>query len=106
MTEGNLFEAPAEFSLVHCVSTDFIMSEGIALEFRKRYRSTDVLKGQGKQLGEVATLHLPDENIHLVTKSKFYHKPSYQILWQSLWYLKEYCVNHHDQFLAMPKIGC
>ncbi|KAJ8928079.1 hypothetical protein NQ314_019393 [Rhamnusium bicolor] len=63
--------------------------------------------GQGKQLGEVATLHLPDKNIHyLVTKSKFYHKPSYQILWQSLWYLKEYCVNHHDQFLAMPKIGC
>lgn len=32
--EGDLFEAPNDYSLAHCVGQDFRMGSGIAVEFR------------------------------------------------------------------------
>jgi hypothetical protein len=36
-TEGLLFETPENFALGHCVSADFIISQGIALKFRLNF---------------------------------------------------------------------
>lgn len=36
--DGNLFEAPKEYSLAHCVAADMRMGSGIAVTFR--YRNT------------------------------------------------------------------
>jgi hypothetical protein len=38
---GDLFEAPKEFSLAHCVASDMRMGSGIAVNFR--YRNTFVM---------------------------------------------------------------
>lgn len=58
-------------------------------------------------MGYVATLVLPEKNIHyLITKSKYYDRPSYDTLWKALHSLKEYCLDHNDKLLAMAQIGC
>ena len=36
-TYSDLFSASEDFCLVHCVSRDFHMGKGIALEFRNRF---------------------------------------------------------------------
>jgi hypothetical protein len=30
----DLFDMPSEYSLAHCVASDFLMSSGVAVEFR------------------------------------------------------------------------
>lgn len=32
--KGNLFDAPSEYALAHCVTTSMSMSAGVAREFR------------------------------------------------------------------------
>ncbi len=39
----NLFTAPIDYALAHCVAKDFLMGAGIAVEFKKRYGSIQVL---------------------------------------------------------------
>ena len=34
--KGNLFDAPKDAYLVHCISADFALGAGIAVEFNKR----------------------------------------------------------------------
>lgn len=54
--EGDLFEAPDDFALGHCVSADFKMSQGITLEFRKRFGQVDTLISQNKKITEIASI--------------------------------------------------
>lgn len=104
---GNLFAAPEGYSLVHCVSQDLAMNKGIALEFKNYFGSVDYLKAQNKNIGEFAHLSLSDKNIYyLITKNKYYDKPSYHNLWSCLIKLKYYCLENNDLHLAMPKVAC
>jgi hypothetical protein len=43
---GDLFSAPSNTSLAHCVSQDMEMSKGIAKLFRDKFRQIDELKNQ------------------------------------------------------------
>ena len=43
---------------------------------------------------------------YLVTKPKYYHKPSYRSLEESLRNLRDLCQRFSVSELAMPKIGC
>lgn len=54
--EEDLFEATQDYALAHCVSEDLDMSRGIALEFNRSFRHTNVLKGQQKRVTEIAQL--------------------------------------------------
>ena len=43
---------------------------------------------------------------NLVTKSRYFDKPTYENLWQSLQAMKEHAVKNQVKNIAMPKIGC
>lgn len=43
---------------------------------------------------------------NLVTKSKYFHKPTYSSLEESLRRLKDHAEENSVHHLAMPKIGC
>jgi hypothetical protein len=47
-TKGDLFSAPSDASLAHCVSEDFRMGKGIAIEFKKRFEGVNELLSQSK----------------------------------------------------------
>ncbi|KAG5863138.1 hypothetical protein JTB14_018616 [Gonioctena quinquepunctata] len=58
-------------------------------------------------VGEVAELRLSEKNAHyMVTKFRYYEKPSYRSVWNALRNLKKKCEENKDQYLAMPKIAC
>lgn len=69
--EGNLFDASADYAFAHCVSRDFEMTRGTALEFKRRFGQVDVdqLKQQNKAVSEIAVLeHDGQQLLYLITK--------------------------------------
>ena len=111
----DLFTVPKDYILVHCVSADFAMGAGIAKEFTKRgvkdYLLTDLItlipkkERVGKCVVSFETGWVAEFN--LITKEKYWHKPTYDTLRKSLLSTKEVIVSLSVMVkLAMPKIGC
>lgn len=91
-------------AFAHCVSKDLKMGAGIAVEFKKRFGRVRELKDQNKEVGEVAEL---DERIfYLVTKEKYFHKPTYDDLKQCLICLKERLDDLGIEKIKIPRLGC
>lgn len=104
------------------------MGKGIAVEFKKRFSSVTALKLQQKKVGEVATLKLTanqqrtfatqskvpepeggfkDRHIfYMITKPKYFHKPTMDAFTRSLLALKEAALADNVGVLSMPRIGC
>lgn len=109
--KGDLFSRPMcinEF-YVHYVSRDYACGAGIAKEFNKRYNLTIKLRNSGDN----SKCILIDNVFNLVTKSKYWQKPTYGSLRFALDLLKvevtdSKLVSSSDQIdtLVMPRIGC
>ncbi|KAJ8949652.1 hypothetical protein NQ318_010071 [Aromia moschata] len=85
------------------------MGAGIAKQFRETFGGQEELKDQRKKVGGgVVLLRRGEErNIYyMITKEKYYHKPSYKSEWDALKELKKVCLQNQDLRLAMPKIAC
>jgi O-acetyl-ADP-ribose deacetylase (regulator of RNase III) len=107
--KGDLFSVVDSntWSLAHCVSACFHMNKGIAKTFKKRFGSVQDLLEQKKTPGSVAVLKHQDNFIYyLVTKEKFYQKPTMKSLEKSLVEMRDHCVQNNVTRLAMPRIGC
>ena len=108
-TKGDLFtESGEKDALAHCVSKDFHMSKGIAVDFKTRFKGVDELLSQDVQIGKVGYLdRKPRAGIfYLVTKKKYWGKPTMDTLHASLVDLKRLCMEKKVTVLSMPKIGC
>ena len=101
---GDLFTS--ENSLAHCVSRDFKMSRGIAVQFREKFGQIDILRNQQKCVGDVAFIRDGDRYIfYLITKDRYFHKPSYDSLQSCLIVLLELCRELNITKISMPRIG-
>lgn len=103
------------YYLVHCISADFKLGAGIAKEFEKRFNlRDDLLFGFGEKwwklydesLSGEAFLHKEKRIIDLITKTRYWHKPTMFTMRSSLKKMKLGCERLHISKLAMPKIGC
>lgn len=103
--EGDLFTS--NDSLAHCVSADLKMGRGIACHFKSRYGGVDELKSQdGLAKGGCVFLKREDQYIfYLITKERYWHKPTYDTLKQSLLKMREHCQTYEIENLSMPRIG-
>lgn len=117
----------------HCVSLDYNMGAGIAVEFRKRYGQVGKLISQNVGIGGCSFLEVGDvgdkkintmafaqatdasssnlENkkiiYYLVTKARYWNKPTYETLKRSLESMKEHLKTHPEiKSISIPKIGC
>lgn len=104
--KGDLFTS--NDSLLHCISKDLAMGKGIAKEFITRYGGRDVLKKQNIKVGSFGCLDIGNGRyvFCLVTKEKYFHKPTYRNLELSLLELWKYCNAKKITALALPRIGC
>lgn len=112
---GDLFDAPKEYVLAHCISVDTEMGAGIAKEVSKRMGGRDYINSHIRPYTSNSTCvksNLKDGRIvyNLVTKNRYYQKPSYDSLERSLYELKNQLLNtelkDNEQIkLAMPRIG-
>ena len=111
--ERSLFSVTTDYKLAHCISSDFALGAGIALEFDKRFDMraklnnsypgymydyiNNNINGDCLQIGSV---------YNLVTKQMYYNKPSYTSFKNSINSLKHQMERNKDTKLAIPKLGC
>ena len=102
---GNLFDRKLEENeyYVHCISRDYACGAGIAKEFNKRYN----LSLRLLDLPRTSCMVI-DDVINLVTKARYWQKPTYDSLREALFDLKELCEESwlNVKTLVMPRIGC
>ncbi|KAL9645753.1 hypothetical protein ABK040_003485 [Willaertia magna] len=102
---GDLFSS--QDSLCHCVSEDLSMSKGIALLFKNKFKKVNELKDQNCKTGGMCFLKEENRFIYyLVTKQRYFYKPTYETLENSLKCMKEHILQNNVKKLSMPLIGC
>lgn len=110
--QGDLFaeEILSEYALCHCISSDFSLGAGIAKTFAKMgVKKKLALQYQKLWQGRGYCLFVEADGIlaaNLVTKERYFHKPTLETLRQSLEDLRVQALERGLKKLAMPKIGC
>lgn len=119
----NLFSinmtAENPYCLAHCISADFAMAGGIAVDFVNRWNMRNKLKEQyGSQVdgfercrGKVLPVEVKDYGkdivvYNLLTKKYVYQKPGYANISAVLKLMREDMISRGITRVAMPKIGC
>jgi len=102
---GSLFDAPMNSALAHCVSCDLHMNAGIAKQFSNRW--PDIRDGPLEPPGSVYTYNSPEKRVifNLITKNKYYHKPTYRTLENALLAMKERAIEMQVDYISIPEIG-
>lgn len=110
--QRDLFTVPKDYILVHCISADFAMGAGIAKEFARRGVKARLIEnycGMTKAGGCVTTATTGWRlEFNLVTKEKYWQKPTYDSLKTALINARILALMNGDKpvKLAMPRIGC
>lgn len=110
---GDLFKTDTQY-FVQCISADFGMGAGIAVEFNKRFdtkkRLYNIFNGDITYGWDTHTPHgtciIADNVFNLVTKRNYWDKPSYEDLESALRVMKYLMLENNIQSISMPKIGC
>lgn len=109
----DLFSVADEYCLAHCISADFGMGRGIAVEFNTRYDMKATL--QRKYPGYLSAWQnsrasfdcIPEGRVfNLVTKERYFHKPTYASLAGAVSLMRDCAVKQGVEKIAMPLIGC
>lgn len=102
----DLFTMPQGYYLAHCISADFALGAGIAKTFDTVYNMRHKLfKDRPNYVYNGGDAILIDNVFNLVTKAKYWNKPTYDSLRESLEMMKEHLEFMDVTKLAMPKIA-
>ncbi|WP_018750560.1 macro domain-containing protein [Paenibacillus sanguinis] len=104
--QADLFEMEEAYHLAHCISADAKMGAGIAVQFRQRFDLNALQEQARSQPLEIGICYAVGRTLNLVTKDKYWHKPTYGTLNASLASMKSVCEAEGITKLAMPQIGC
>lgn len=113
--QGDLFQLPNDYILMHCISADFAMGAGIATKFRDMGIKDFLKKAlpnyeQEWDDGTCLSTNIQRQVLNLVTKRHYWEKPTYNSLQAAL-----YSAYAHIDGIAqckkivkigMPRIGC
>jgi len=107
----NLFYVPQGFYLAHCISGDYALGAGIAKKFDELYNMRFKLHRDypipaNQAYANVGKALLVDNVFNLVTKKRYFQKPTYDLVYETLSDLKRQCDCKGITKLAMPLIGC
>lgn len=109
----DLFDMPEDYYLAHCISADFGMGKGIVVEFNKRFDMKRKLQATHPDYINQYTHYkmcgdciLEGRVFNLITKERYYQKPTYASLLGALNVCKNVCIENDIKKVAMPMIGC
>lgn len=109
----NLFDVPEDNILVQCISADFVMGAGIAVQFNRLFDTKNRLKA--RYGNRVSTWDSSDQGgeciadgrvYNLITKRNVWDKPTLQTMWTALCDLRRQVDAGGIKKIAMPLIGC
>ena len=98
--------------IAHCVSSDFAMGKSLASTIASCYPELQELRKlpiNSIPPGSLVTYFNQQHQrfiYNLVTKRRFFDKPTYETLELSLQALKQHLQCHNMQELTIPKLGC
>lgn len=113
--QRDLFTVPTDYILVHCISADLAMGAGIAKEFARRGVKAQLIENYRgmTEAGDCVLTATTGWRLeyNLVTKKRYWQKPTYDSLKIALINAKIYSLMIADKEpkpvkLAMPRIGC
>ena len=101
---GNVFNyvQPAK-PLAHCISSDYALGAGIAKQVEARYHIRNRLMGTARYL--YPDCIITGEVVNIVTKDKYWNKPTYQSFQEALKITRDLCLKYNITTLVMPRIG-
>ena len=109
----DLFSVPEDYYLAHCISADFAMGKGIVVEFNRRFDMKNKLRAhypdyldQWQREKKRSGCILAGRVFNLITKERYFQKPTYETLRGALECMKALCVQKGVRRAAMPVIGC
>lgn len=109
----DLFTVDESYALAHCISADFALGAGIAVEFNQRFNMKKKLYEKRPdcwkymQSQNISGMCIVVDNVlNLVTKERYWHKPTYDSLECSLKSMRAACRHYEIHKVAMPTIGC
>ena len=109
----DLFSVPDDYYLAHCISADFALGKGIAVEFNEKFDMKNKLKDKYGDYIEYMHLFkikgdciLIEDVFNLVTKERYFQKPTYKSIKEALIKMRTICIQKDINKIAMPKIGC
>ena len=109
---GDLFaeEILQHYALCHCISSDFALGAGIAKAFASMGVKKQLCEKNPKQWqGRGYCLFTETNGVtvgNLVTKQRYFHKPTLETLRQALDDFRAQALEKGLHRIAMPKIGC
>jgi hypothetical protein len=103
--QRNLFTVHGINYLAHCISADCALGAGIAVEFERRFQLREKLL-KHDSIPECPNCILIDKVFNLITKKRYYNKPTYESLGFAIESMKQQIIKLDIQAIAMPKIGC
>ena len=102
----DLFTMPQGYYLAHCISADFALGAGIAKIFDNIYNMRFKLFRNYDNYEYCGGDALPVDNVfNLVTKQKYWHKPTYETVRAALEMMREFMEFLNVTKLAMPRIS-
>jgi len=105
---GDLFGVDFKtWTPAHCISLDCKMGAGIAVPMKKKFKLgglVDVVKENNWAI-KVGSCVYHNGVLNLITKKKFYGKPTYDTLRESLVSMVWHCHEKEIKNIVMPKIG-
>ena len=108
----DLFSVPEDYYLAHCISADFGMGKGIVVEFNKRFEMKNKLQVKYPDYLDRYNRHriggdciLEGRVLNLITKERYFHKPTIITMRIALKKMKKVCIEHGITKIAMPTIG-
>lgn len=119
-TKKDIFTMTTEdYSIVHCISADFAFGAGIAKKIDNMFNIKQKLNKNLPNFINELWAHKNKDGVcvmtyintkypifHLVTKTRYWNKPSYEAIRDSLESLKSILSILEINKIAMPKIGC
>ena len=91
--------------IAHCISRDCALGAGIAKKKKKKFNIREDLKNILK-INPSATCILHKNVINLITKEKYYNKPTLNSLCAALKKMCILCKKNGIKKVKMPRIGC
>lgn len=111
----DLFSVDDSYYIAHCISADFALGAGIAKEINRRFNTREELRREHSNfykkwmcldMRPFIQCIITGRIINLVTKTRYYEKPTYESLCTALYLMKVKCRVRNIKKMAMPLIGC
>jgi hypothetical protein len=101
----NLFCVSNDYYFAHCISSDCNMDVGIAEQFQKKFSLRNKLLSYSVENRKHPSCIKVGRVFNLITKSKYYGKPTYETVKASLLKMQEQVIAEDIKKIAMPKIA-